>query len=400
MNKMKLAMMLGMASVACGARGAGFALLEQNASGLGNAYAGQAAAAEDASTVYFNPAGLSQIEGRQVILAGYLIAPSAKFADSGSTLAALGNGGDAGKPVVVANAYYAADLSPSLKLGVGLNSPFGLATEYHAPWAGQTQAIKSDLSTLNLNPALAWRVNKRLSLGAGLDWQHISAKLTQSVTAPGVTTATMKGDDDSWGWNLGALWQANPDTRLGLAYRSRVEHQLTGTMSVLPGVGVSADIALPDSASLSVLRHINPRWDLLADATWTGWSSFDKLEIRRQDTGAVVSLVPENWRDSWRVSMGLTYRPVREWTWRMGLAHDATPVPDASLRTVRIPDADRTWLAMGGQYRMGLQEAVDFGYAHLFVNDASIDHSEGGIKVAGNYSNQVDILSVQYTRGF
>ncbi len=401
MNKEVLIALLGALLATGGARAAGFALIEQNASGLGNAYAGQAAVAEDASTVFFNPAGLTQIEGRQVVVAGHFIVPSSELTDAGSTLAGLGNGGDAGQPAFLPNAYYAMDLSPELKFGLGLNAPFGMATEYDTPWVGQTQGITSHLKTINLNPALAWRVNENLSLGVGADLQSIEAKLTQSTTAPAVTLASMKGHDISWGWNLGALWQVDPYTRLGLAYRSGISHRLSGSLSSLPGVAVSADIELPDSASISLLRRLNPRWDLLADATRTGWSSFDRLEIRRQDTGALaVPMVDENWDDVWRYSLGLTYKPVREWTWRVGLAYDETPVPDTAHRTPRIPDADRAWLALGGQYRFGLRAALDFGYAHLFVNDAVIDHSESAVVVKGTYQSRIDIVSVQYTRGF
>ena len=385
----------GAALLAGTAQAAGFALAEQNASGLGNAYAGQAAVAEDASTVFFNPAGLTQLDGRQVVLAGHLIMPSAKLSNAvGTPASGLGDGGNAGKTMLVPNAYFAADLGTSLKLGVGLNSPFGLSTEYDTPWLGQTQAIKSRLNTVNLNPALAWWANDRLSLGFGVDWQYLNGELSQSLAAPGLTQVTMKGHDDSWGWNLGALWQMDPDTRLGLTYRSRIDHKLKGSLST--GVAASADISVPDSASLSVLRHLDPRWDLLADLTWTGWSSFDQLAV----AGSGAPSIPENWKNTERLSLGLTYRPVREWTWRMGVAYDPTPVPDASHRTPRIPDGDRTWLAMGGQYRMGLREAVDFGYAHLFVRDATIDHSEGGVTLAGTYNDRIDIVSVQYTRGF
>jgi long-chain fatty acid transport protein len=161
------------------AQGAGFALIEQNASGLGNAYAGQAAVAEDASTIFFNPAGLTYVEGRQVVAAGHLIMPSAEFSDAGSTLAIRGDGGDAGVTAFVPNFYYAMDVTPDLKFGLGVNAPFGLTTEYDDTWAGQVQAIKSDLKTVNVNPALGWRVNDRLSLGFGLNWQYIEAELTQ-----------------------------------------------------------------------------------------------------------------------------------------------------------------------------------------------------------------------------
>lgn len=380
------------------AQAAGFALIEQNASGLGNAYAGQAASAQDASTIFFNPAGLTKISGTQVVAAGHLIMPSAKFTNTGSTLGGLlPSGGDAGLTAVVPNGYFAMDLGKDMKAGVGVNAPFGLATEYSQQWMGQTQGIRSDMATININPTLAWKVNDRLSLGLGINWQHIEAELTQSTTAPAVTLARMKGDDQSWGWNAGAMFQITPATRVGLAYRGEVRHRLEGDLN---GNGVYADVALPATASLSLSHDLDKDWNLLADLTWTGWHSFEKLEIRLKANNAIASLVDEGWDDTLRASIGVSRRYSDKWTFRGGVAYDPTPVQDAAHRTVRIPDADRTWIAVGAQYRLDSVSALDFGYAHLFVNDARIQRTEAGVTVAGDYSGHVDILSVQYTRNF
>jgi long-chain fatty acid transport protein len=390
-----------MICLANGAQASGFALIEQNASGMGNAYAGAAALAEDASTIYFNPAGLSHIEGRQFVLAGHLILPSAKFKDDGSTLAVLGDGGDAGKLAVVPNFYYAMDLTPDLKFGLGVNAPFGLTTEYDGTWAGQVQAIKSELKTININPTLAWRLNEKFSLGFGLDWQYVEAELTQATAAvPNPPRAVMKGDDTSLGWNVGVLWDLDSASRIGLAYRSGFSHQLTGTLNALPGVGVYANLSLPESTSLSYMRRLNSRWDVLADVTKTGWGDFQKLEVRVQSNNGLISSVDESWQDTWRYSLGLNYHPSREWTWRVGLATDQAPVPDASHRTARIPDADRLWVAFGGQYRFDQKRAMDFGYAHLFVDDSRVDHFNNLTWLRGTYENKIDILSVQYTQNF
>lgn len=392
-----LAGLLGMGT----AHAAGFALIEQNASGLGNAYAGQAAVAQDASTVFFNPAGLTRIEGRQVVVAGHLILPSAKFtADPASTLAANGNGGDAGLAAFVPNFYYAMEIKPDLKFGLGVNAPFGLATEYDVPWAGQTEAVKSDLKTYNINPSLAWKLNERLSLGVGLNWQRIEAELTQGMNgalAPPI--ATMQGDDSSWGWNAGLLWSPDGATRVGLAYRSQIKHELEGTLAPA-NFPIVADVTLPETVSLSFFRPVNPAWDVLADITWTGWKSFDELRVRHAVSGATLSLVDESWKNTWRYSLGVNYHASSKITWRGGLAYDQAPVPDAVHRTPRIPDADRTWLAIGGQYRISPKSSLDFGYAHLFVKNSSIFHTTALPNLVGSYRNHVDILSAQYTHSF
>jgi long-chain fatty acid transport protein len=390
----------GLTLAACAnlAPAAGFALIEQNASGLGNAYAGQAASAQDASTVFFNPAGMTLLPDSQLVLVANLIDPQAKFSGMVSPAIGGGNGGDAGGLAFVPNAYFAYRVTPDIRLGVGLNAPFGLKTEYDSSWKGRTQAIKSELKTINLNPAIAWQASESLSLGAGVNIQYVEATLSNFAGAPGV--ATVKGNDYGWGFNLGALWQVSEATRIGLAYRSKVDQTLEGNLSfsVAPSViPVTANVTLPDSASLSLFQKLGPRWDLLADVTWTGWSDFDELRIVRAVGTPLVT--PENWQDSYRYSVGANYHLDDKLTLRGGVAYDETPVSDA-FRTARIPDASRTWLAFGAQYRLSASTMLDVGYAHLFFEDARINKTENGITLSGAYDNSVDILSAQLTLDF
>lgn len=378
---------------------AGFALIEQNASGLGNAYAGQAAAATDASTIFFNPAGMTLLPDRQVVLVGNLIKPRAEF--SGTSLIGGGDGGDAGDLALVPNAYFAYRLTPDVHLGVGMNAPFGLKTEYDPDWAGRTQAIKSELKTIILNPSIAWKAGESLSLGAGLSIQYIEATLTNATAAaPGAPLGTVEGDDYGWGFNLGALWQLSGTTRIGVTYRSEIDNTLKGTLDVNGVTAVNpvfADVTLPDSASLSLFHKMSERWEWLADVTWTGWSDFDELKIVNSGGVPVTPPTTENWDDSLRYSVGVNYHLNEKLTLRGGLAFDETPVSDA-FRTARIPDEDRTWVAFGAQYRLSPKSTLDFGYAHLFVKDASID--EGAVNLVGDYESSVDILSAQLTLNF
>jgi long-chain fatty acid transport protein len=385
---------------------AGFALIEQNASGLGNAYAGAAAVAADASTVYFNPAGMTQLPDRQVVVAGQFIGLGTEFSGTVSPAVGGGNGGDAGGWSFLPSGYFAWRLSPRVHLGVGLNSPFGLKTEYDPEWVGRYQAVKSDVKTVNLNPSIAYRVSDAVSVGAGLNIQRIEATLTNRISPLAPTSmVSIKGDDYGWGYNLGLQWQAAPSTRMGLTYRSEVDHTLEGDATVqnfplLPGGPVTAAINLPASASLSLFHKLMPQVDLLADLTWTGWSTFDKLAIYRT-SGALFSSTPENWKDVLRYSLGATWHASETLSLRGGIAYDEAPVSDQS-RTPRIPDGARTWVAVGGQYRISKSGAIDFGYAHLFVKDASLHSTDtlGATTLTGQYDSRVDIVGAQYTHSF
>jgi long-chain fatty acid transport protein len=435
------------AALAGGAGAAGasaFQLLEQSASGLGNAYAGQGASAQDASTVFFNPAGMTKLPGGNAVGALNAIKPSAKFTNTGSTLAPLqpslgGNGGDAGDWAFVPNAYLSWQLTPQLFVGVGINAPFGLKTEYDPSWVGRFHAIESSLKTINVNPSIAWKVNEAVSLGAGINYQRADATLSNAVNYSGAAflaggagllaaiggpgtegIAKVEGDDDAWGYNLGIMLDLSPNTRIGAAYRSSVKYTLEGTVTfsnrpallaaAIPDGPVRASIKLPAIASLNLFHKISPQWDLLADVSWTDWSTLKSLDVFRT-SGALLSTTPLNWKDTWRVGVGANYHHNDMWTLRFGTAYDQSPVPDAD-RTPRVPDQDRIWLAIGAQYRMSKQLAFDFGYAHLFVKDASMNlcnaaqaaanpaACSGKNNLVGSYSNKVDIISAQARYAF
>ncbi len=397
------------------AHASAFALIEQSASGLGSSFAGAAATAEDASTIFYNPAGMSLLPGGMQVSAGLaLINLSAKFSDSGSTAAPgprpLGsNGGDAGGLATVPNVYFAMDVAPNWKVGVGVSVPFGLKTEYDADWIGRFQAIKSDISTLNINPSASYKINETVSFGFGLNYQSIDAEFTNAVNLGGAAEANADvkaKDSGSLGYNLGAMFQLAPDTRLGVSYRSPIKYHLTGTANfsspAVPSGNVSIDIKMPDTASIALQHRLNPGWTLLADVTRTGWSQIKNLTIVR-DTGATLSNTPENFKDTWRVGVGAVHRLDDAWSIKMGFAYDQTPINDTD-RTARLPDNNRLWLSVGGQYRLSKDGTLDFGLAHLFIKDAPINQSQvataGGGQLVGTYKGSVDILGAQFAYRF
>jgi long-chain fatty acid transport protein len=441
---MRCSVAAALVGAANGAVAAGFQLLEQNASGLGNAYSGQAATAEDASTIFFNPAGMTRLPGMNAVGAINAILPSSKFTNTGSTLAPLqptlgGNGGDAGDWAFVPNAYFSWQLNPQVFVGVGVNAPFGLKTEYDPTWVGRFFAVKSELKTLNINPSIAFKVNDKVSIGGGISYQYAKATLSNSVNysaaafgaggagllaaigGPGREgIATVEGDDHAWGFNLGAMFDLTPDTRLGVTYRSSTNYKIKGSVAFsnrpallgggLPDGSVSADIKLPATASLAAFHRLNAQWDLLADVSWTEWSTIKTLNIVRA-SGALLTTTPLNWKDTWRVGIGANYHYNSAWTFRVGTAYDQSPVPDAD-RTPRVPDSDRTWIALGAQYRLSKQAAIDFGYAHLFMKDASVNlcnaaqaaanppACSGKNNLVGTFKNNVNIISTQFRYTF
>jgi len=407
-----------LAAYAGGAQASGFALIEQNASGLGNAYAGAAAVAEDASTIFFNPAGMTRLPGKQVVGVIHAISPNSKFTNTSSALPAPhalgGNGGDAGDLAWVPNAYFSWMVNPNWSFGVGVSAPFGLKTEYESNWIGRFQGIKSEIKTINVNPAVAFKASEAVSVGFGLNYQTIEATLTNAVNL-GATegrSTINDADDASWGWNLGILIQAGPNTRVGFSYRSIVDYTLNGSALVTTSTGatlisapIHADITMPDTFSLSVVHQLNPRWELLGDVSFTRWSEIQQVRIVRDDTGATLGApLNLNFDDTYRVSFGANHRMSDSFTLKLGVAYDKSPVQD-EFRSVRLPDNDRTWLAVGGKYRMSKQATLDFGYTHIFIDDAPINNMQGTAggqngNVIGTYKASVDILSAQFSYTF
>jgi len=376
----------------------GFGITEKGVKGLGNAYSGGAAVAEDASTVWWNPAGMARLEKSEVDLAVFYIRPVFKF-ENDNTLNLVGgaipggDGGDAGGSNFVPNLFWAQKLSDRWSVGVSVVVPFGLGTEYDEGWVGRYHTIKSDILTVDINPAVSFRINDLVSIGGGISAQYLDAELTNAIDfgligtlggVPGLTpsdpafdgAAKLTGDSWGYGWNLGALFEITENARIGISYRSKVKHDVEGKIDYTDPLGIGAgaglvdtdakaEIELPDAASLSGYYRFG-RWGLMGDVTWTGWSSVPELRIV-QASGAADSVTTFAYDDTWRVSLGSSWYYSEKWTWRGGLAYDQTPVPNAELRTPRVPDEDRVWLTLGGGWKFAEAWSLDFAGGYIWT---------------------------------
>src|SRR3989442_308075 len=302
---------------------AGFQVNEQSARGLGSAFAGEAAAAEDASTIFFNPAGMPRLSGTQFVSAGFAIKQSATYDNGGSRLNSAVGGGTVsgsndgnGTPMALLQTLFISHelLSDRAWIGLGASTPYGLKTSWTPGWVGRYHAIDSELITVNVNPSLALKLTRWLSIGGGADIDYARARLTNAL-------------------DLGTICQ------------------------------------------------LTARWALLSDITWTPWSQFDQLVFNFENPKQPTIVQPERWKDSFRYSVGTRYEPTRRWSFRLGAAYDETPVPDDAHRTARIPDADRIWASFGIGFRFSDRVRLDFGYAHLFALAASARNPDA---ISGN----------------
>jgi long-chain fatty acid transport protein len=417
---LKVAGAIALLSGSTYAGAAAFALYEQGVSGLGNAYAGAAAVAEDATTVWWNPAGMARLpRGRHFAVAGSLISPSTKFSNGSSVAPGarpLGTeGGDAGDSAFVPSLFFAMDFNPTWSFGLGVSVPFGLSTEYSPDWIGRFQGIESEIKTINVNPAVSYKVSERLSLGFGINYQQADIKTLTAVNL-GLAEAQnrLKVDGDSWGFNAGILFNVAPATRLGVHYRSSIDFELEGSTNFTAPApatlnsGARLDVKTPASLAFSAAHRLDDRWELLADLTWWEWSKIKQVPVVRTDgpaAGGTAGAFVFDFDDTWRASVGANYRLDKAWTLKVGVAYDQTPVPSAEARTVRLPDSDRYWLSAGAKYQLSRAGAIDAGYTFVKARDAQINNNQGlgatgaGL-VNGEYKADVHIFGLQYQHSF
>lgn len=404
---------------------AGFSIGTQNVSGLGNAYAGAAAAAEDASTIFYNPAGMTEIKGSQVVGGVNFINTSLTFSNNGSTAAtgqSLGStGGDAGSFREIPHAYLLFDLTPTVKAGLGIGAPFGNGTQWSKDWIGRFQGTKSELQTVNVNPSLAYKPSENLSLGFGANYQRGEAEFVQQVNgvlvggvgAEGETTFRLKGEQ--WGWNAGAMYKLSEATRLGVAYRSAIFYKMTGTAittstnaavnssTAFPEGNTRLNLTMPESLSFAGKHRLTDRWELLADATLTAWSRMESLTPINASTGVAFTSVNYKWKDSWRYGVGANYAYTDKTKLKIGVAFDQG-VTSSEYRTVTLPDSDRIWLSFGVKQTLSKASVLDVGYTHQFIQQANLSNNNGSTAtygfVNGAADRSIDIFGVQYTYSF
>lgn len=410
------------------AQAGGFMLQEQSQLEIGRAFSGAAASADDPSTIWYNPAGMTELPGLQISSGATALFVTSRQQDTGTTIATTSSsqpvgGNSGGKPfapvVPVPTGYASWQMGDSgLWLGFGVTAPFGLKLRYDNGFFGRYDSTYSNLLTFNAQPSVAWRLSDSVSFGAGIDIQYADVVLKSAWPQPapnGDGVARLAGDDVSLGWNAGVLVKLKSGVRVGLHYRSDVEHNLkgrndlsgfTGALSILNGsTAITSPLTLPGSATLSVSAPLARDTRLMVTGRWYNWSTFDKLTVIFP-SGTAVSK-PYGYRDSWSVSAGLERRLSDRLTLRAGGMFDRTPTNPAYLST-RVPDGDRTWLSGGMSYDLTDRLTLNASYAHVFIAGQTMARTEsfyGGallttVTTRSRQSGNVDMIATSVTARF
>ncbi|AEY02085.1 long-chain fatty acid transport protein [Oceanimonas sp. GK1] len=391
------------------AHSAAFQLAEQSTSGLGRAYAGEGAAADNAAVLGRNPAAMTLFH-RPALSAGAVYVnpeidvegkPTQQQAAGASQAGLPTQSNDIADDAVVPFFYYVQPINAQWAAGIGAFTNYGLSTSYQDNHYAGPVAGKTALTTLNLNPNIAYRMNRHLSLGAGFNAVYADAELIRhkgiaSLQPPpqgfgGNATdevARLVGDDWGYGWNIGLLLEADEHNRWALTYRSEIDLTMAGDYSGINTGGqptpATLDLTLPAIAELSGFHQVNPEWALHYGLMWTEWSSFEELKAISNDPRCTPDCFQkdEKFKNSWRVSAGVTHLMNDQWILRGGLAYDQSPVP-AATRSISIPDVDRTWYTLGATFAVNQALSLDAALAFLHggqveVNETPYQFTSGG----------------------
>jgi long-chain fatty acid transport protein len=391
MHRTTLGLAIGLASTQVFA--SGFALNEQSISGMGLGFAGRSSSAEDASTVFGNPAGMSKLK-RQEVSVGAAAVIAKTDIDHGRGTFGGSNDGDMVPVVGVPMGYYVKPLDDHWAVGMGVYVPFGLSTDYESGFAGRYWGDKSHVQIVTFQPTVSYAFNDKISIGIGPTFNRIDGELTSAAlvaATPGRNDGKVKikGDDTAIGFNAGILVQATDATRLGVTYHSKVKYKLDGDTKI-QGVGfgpangrkfdASLDLTTPESVDLSVTHKLDDQWTLYAGSTWTRWSRLEDITVKNSgvppqlggSAGPIGTISEEqNWHDTWAHAIGASYKVNREWTLRTGFTIDQSPTNNVN-RSPRIPTGDRKIISFGAGWSPSEDLTIDVAYSYLREDEAKI----------------------------
>lgn len=366
----------------------GFQISETSVTGVGRAFAGSGISGDGPSDMFHNPAGLVLNKGAQIEIARYRIQTNVRFKNiSSSIITSTGNTATSGAVSEDANLdegwfnlYYADEIAPNTRFGLGFSSPFGMSVEYPASWVGRYQAIKTELQSIEFNPAVAFQANDFFSIGAGLALVKADIEIQRALYNAGSPDDLLKvtGDDSGLGFTAGVML-GNESTRIGLSYRSAIDLELKGprdiiTPSSTTRLAATTDLTLPATAYFSWFNQLSSNLEMLFTARWTDWSEFEELRISFADGSQDIQ--PHRWDDSYTYGVGFNYYHSNRLTYRIGYAFDETPIDrKSSVRTASIPDFNRNWLTFGASYKSSRKLRFDVTYAYVFYKDETISES-------------------------
>lgn len=403
----------------------GFALNEQDVAGMGTGFAGRSSSADNASTVYGNPAGMARLEGQQ-ITGGVAAIDASTDIKNASGRPSGSNKGDMVPFTAVPFGFYTNKLNDQWAIGFGVYAPFGLVTDYENGFQGRGFGSYSKVSVITLQPTVSYAFNDRVSIGFGPTINRISGKLESEIAlnplAPVPNTdITIKGDDTAVGFNVGVLVQATDTTRIGLTYHSKVSYKLEGHTEVSAPAATAGALAsgrydaslkidTPESWDASVTQDLSDAWKVYGGATWTRWSRLKDITVNNEGVTRANGILaptivgqisePQNWHDTWAYAIGTSYQVTKQVVLRTGLTWDQSPTNNTD-RSPRIPTGDRTIFSLGLGYAVMDNMTIDLAYSYLKEEPVKVNKSNLlGSSYSAKYENSANGFGLGVTYKF
>ncbi|KPU56425.1 outer membrane beta-barrel domain protein [Pseudomonas fluorescens] len=399
----------------------GFALNEQSISGMGTGFAGRSSSADDASTIFGNPAGMSRIKRQEVTGGIAAIDASTDIKDAQGAHPGT-NKGDMVPFTAVPMGYYVKPIDDHWAFGLGVYAPFGLITDYENGFQGAGFGSKSEVKVVTFQPTVSYAFNDKVSIGFGPTINRIGGTLESDVPLFGDTHVKIKGDDVALGYNFGVLVQATDTTRVGLTYHSKVKYKIEGHTDISAGANspsaflksnrydASLKIETPESVDFSVTQQLTDAWTLYAGSTWTRWSRLKDITVNNDGVTAAQggALSPalfgtiteeQNWHNTWAYAIGTSYQLNKQWVLRTGLSFDQSPTNNTD-RSPRIPTGDRTIFSLGAGYNVTDDLTIDVAYSYLKEESVKVDHSNLVDSYSAKYENSANGFGVGATYRF
>ena len=412
---------------AASAHAGGLISYEIGTADVGLASAGYNARAQDASTVFTNPAGMTRLAGTQVLAAGQVLWSNTEFSSDSGTSPLLGDvdggrvlGSDGWLPG--GGGFLSYNVSPKLKLGFALAGNFGAPLKYDNDWVGRYYVQETTLLGVSFLPSLAYKVTPKLSLGASLNAMYGTYKNKVAINNvdPAYGDGQLKLDDHDWGWggNLGLLYEVTAGTRIGLTWNSQVDLDFKGRAkwsNLAPGIktlldrrgGLNADIKVginvPQQVMGSIFTQVNDRWALLGSVGWQQWSKFGQVQLGIDNTINPQSITDDlDFKDTWHGALGAQYRINDPWLLNFGIAYDSK-FQEGSDVSPLLP-INASWrFGMGAQHQVS--KAFFWGVAAEYQYGGTLDVSlqskepvalGGRGDVEGSYDNTTNIFLSLY----
>lgn len=417
----------GILGLSTQAMASAFQLWEQDGASVGNYHAGYAAQASDASIAWYNPAGITRIKHHELVLAGNSIMTDFKYVGTVDV-----NLLDVGpKPItaqggnysLVPALHYVAPINDKIGVGLSIDVPFGLKTDYGRSTILRYAATLTSVNVVDISPSVGFQVTDKASVGVGFDIQKMNAELDEIGTVFSTdydTESTNRANDTGYGFHAGVLYQFTPNARLGLSYHSQVVHHLSGSSKFIGPVAdllnggpletsrSTVNMTLPAYTALSFYDRIHPQVAVMASAIYTQWNIFRNLILNNvagvvegEPSTNIVVVMPEYYRNTWNFSVGADYYVTDKITLKGAIGYDETPVQNA-YRNVQLPDNNRYVIALGGHYQASKAVGLDLGWIHLFISQARVNpppQVTGSqiVTTNGNVTGGADVIGTQLT---